>query len=158
MRFRHSMALLAALALAGAMPLHARTPAPAQPVATAEGISEYRLDNGLRVVLFPDNSKPVTTVNVTYLVGSRHENYGETGMAHLLEHLLFKGTPTQADIPGEMKKRGVGYNATTGLDHTNSFASRGCVLRRASEPLTVTTNYSSRECWWMPTSLASVGD
>lgn len=123
MRFRHSMALLAALALAGAMPLHARTPAPAQPVATAEGISEYRLDNGLRVVLFPDNSKPVTTVNVTYLVGSRHENYGETGMAHLLEHLLFKGTPTQSDISGEMKKRGIDFNATTSLDRTNYFAS-----------------------------------
>ncbi|MCR6664246.1 MAG: insulinase family protein [Luteimonas sp.] len=123
MRFRHSMALLAALALAGAMPLHARTPAPAQPVATAEGISEYRLDNGLRVVLFPDNSKPVTTVNVTYLVGSRHENYGETGMAHLLEHLVFKGTPTHADIPGEMKKRGIRFNGTTWFDRTNYFAS-----------------------------------
>ncbi len=117
------MALLAALVLAGAMPLHARTPAPPQPVATAEGISEYRLDNGLRVVLFPDNSKPVTTVNVTYLVGSRHENYGETGMAHLLEHLVFKGTPTHADIPGEMKKRGIRFNGTTWLDRTNYFAS-----------------------------------
>ena len=97
--------------------------APAEPVISAEGISEYRLDNGMRVVLFPDSSKPVTTVNVTYLVGSRHENYGETGMAHLLEHLVFKGTPTHPDIPGEMRKRGIRFNGTTWLDRTNYFAS-----------------------------------
>ena len=90
---------------------------------SVEGISEYRLDNGLRVLLFPDASKPTVTVNITYLVGSRHENYGETGMAHLLEHLLFKGTPTHTDIPGEMKKRGVGFNASTWLDRTNYFGS-----------------------------------
>ena len=56
-----------------------------------EGIREYRLPNGLRVLLAPDASKPTTTLNITYRVGSRHENYGETGMAHLLEHLVFKG-------------------------------------------------------------------
>jgi zinc protease len=50
--------------------------------ATVEGITEYRLENGLRVLLFPDPSKPKVTVNVTYMVGSKHENYGETGMAH----------------------------------------------------------------------------
>jgi hypothetical protein len=55
------------------------------PVTTVEGIAEYRLANGLQVLLVPDDSKPTTTVNVTYRVGSRHENYGETGMAHLLE-------------------------------------------------------------------------
>ena len=59
---------------------------------TVEGITEYRLANGLRIVLFADQSKPTATVNITYLVGSRHENYGETGMAHLLEHLIFKGS------------------------------------------------------------------
>ena len=59
---------------------------------TVEGITEYRLANGLRVILFADPSKPTATVNITYLVGSRHENYGETGMAHLLEHLIFKGS------------------------------------------------------------------
>ena len=59
--------------------------------ASVEGITEYLLeDNGLRILLFPDNSKPTVTANVTYLVGSRHEGYGETGMAHLLEHLVFK--------------------------------------------------------------------
>ena len=68
-------------------------------VATVEGITEYRLDNGLRVLLFPDPSRPKVTVNLTVFVGSRHEGYGETGMAHLLEHMVFKGTPTHPDIP-----------------------------------------------------------
>ncbi len=88
-----------------------------------EGICEYRLANGLQVLLFPDASKPTVTVNVTYHVGSLHENYGETGMAHLLEHLVFKGTPTHKDIPGEMKKRGIGFNGTTSLDRTNYYGS-----------------------------------
>ncbi|TXK60775.1 M16 family metallopeptidase [Alkalisalibacterium limincola] len=90
---------------------------------SVEGISEYRLDNGLRVLLFPDESKPTVTVNITYLVGSRHEGYGETGMAHLLEHLVFKGTPTHPDIPGEMRRRGISFNGTTWLDRTNYFGS-----------------------------------
>ena len=58
-------------------------------ITSVEGITEYRLDNGLKVLLFPDPSKQTATVNVTYLVGSRHEGYGESGMAHLLEHMLF---------------------------------------------------------------------
>ena len=68
------------------------------PVTQVEGISEYRLANGLRVLLAPDPSKPSTTVNITYLVGSRHENYCETDMAHVLEHLLFNGTPKNPHI------------------------------------------------------------
>ena len=63
-------------------------PAGAKFITEVEGIREYRLDNGLQVLLFPDASKPTTTVNITYRVGSRHENYGETGMAHLLEHMI----------------------------------------------------------------------
>ncbi len=88
-----------------------------------EGICEYTMGNGLRVLLFPDASKPTVTVNIAYGVGSVQENYGETGMAHLLEHMLFKGTPTHADIPGEMKKRGIEKNATTSLDRTNYYGS-----------------------------------
>ena len=88
-----------------------------------EGISQYTLANGMRVLLFPDATKPTVTVNLVYGVGSVDENYGETGMAHLLEHLLFKGTPTQTDISGEMKKRGINFNATTSLDRTNYFSS-----------------------------------
>src|SRR4051812_16957320 len=58
--------------------------------ATVEGITEYTLPNGLKFLLFPDPSKQTTTVNITYLSGSRMEGYGETGMAHLFEHMLFK--------------------------------------------------------------------
>ena len=88
-----------------------------------EGICEYRLANGLQVLLFPDASKPTVTVNVTYHVGSARENYGETGMAHLLEHMVFKGTPNHKDIPGGLHKLGASFNGTTSLDRTNYFAS-----------------------------------
>jgi zinc protease len=90
-------------------------------VTSVEGITEYRLDNGLKVLLFPDTSKPTAVVNITYLVGSRHENYGETGMAHLLEHLMFKGAPKHRDIVQEFTKRGMRFNGTTALDRTNYF-------------------------------------
>lgn len=86
-----------------------------------EGISEFLLDNGLKVLLFPDQSKQTITVNVTYLVGSRHEGYGETGMAHLLEHLVFKGTPNHPDIPAELTEHGARPNGTTWFDRTNYF-------------------------------------
>lgn len=90
-------------------------------VTSVEGITEYLLHNGLRVLLFPDPSKQTVTVNVTYLVGSRHENYGETGMAHLLEHLVFKGTPKHPNIPQELSERGARPNGTTWTDRTNYF-------------------------------------
>jgi len=90
-------------------------------VASVEGITEYRLPDGLRVLLFPDPSKPTVTVNITYMVGSRFEGYGETGMAHLLEHLQFKGTKTRHDINGEMDKHGARSNASTWDDRTNYF-------------------------------------
>src|SRR5688572_27716556 len=70
----------------------ATEPPGVQRVTSVEGITEYRLANGLKVLLLPDPSSDSITVNVTYLVGSRHEGYGESGMAHLLEHLLFRGT------------------------------------------------------------------
>lgn len=98
-----------------------RLPAGVTYQTSVEGISEYRLNNGLKVLLFPDTSKPTLTINITYLVGSRHENYGETGMAHLLEHLLFKGTPKHPKIPEEFKQRGARMNGTTSLDRTNYY-------------------------------------
>lgn len=90
-------------------------------VTTVEGITEYRLANGLQVLLFPDLSKPIITVNITYKVGSRHEDYGETGMAHLLEHLVFKGTPKHPNIPQELTEHGARPNGTTSFDRTNYF-------------------------------------
>ncbi|MGJ7917734.1 M16 family metallopeptidase [Massilia sp. LXY-6] len=88
---------------------------------SVEGITEYRLPNGLKVLLFPDSSRPTVTVNVTYLVGSRHENYGETGMAHLLEHLIFKGSPRHRDITAQFSDRGMQFNGSTSLDRTNYY-------------------------------------
>ena len=97
-------------------------------VTSVEGITEYRLANGLRVLLFPDASKPTLTTNIVYMVGSRHENYGETGMAHLLEHLLFKptknfgirkGTRTPVEV---LNASGADFNGTTWYDRTNYHA------------------------------------
>jgi zinc protease len=90
-------------------------------VSSVEGITEYKLGNGQRVLLFPDQSKQTATVNITYLVGSKFENYGETGMAHLLEHMVFKGTPKHRNIPQELTAHGARPNGTTWLDRTNYF-------------------------------------
>jgi zinc protease len=95
--------------------------APPKLAATVEGISEYQLDNGLRILLFPDNSQSKVTVNLTVLVGSRQEGYGETGMAHLLEHMLFKGTPRHPKIPKELQDRGAQFNGSTSNDRVNYF-------------------------------------
>lgn len=93
----------------------------AKKIASVEGITEYVLPNGLRVLLFPDPSSAVITVNITYLVGSRNEGYGETGMAHLLEHLMFKGSTHHRNIPQELTHHGARPNGTTWLDRTNYF-------------------------------------
>ncbi|AGC43728.1 M16B family peptidase [Myxococcus stipitatus DSM 14675] len=131
MKRRLRLSLWAPLMLMAASPVWAQSPAPAPsakargpaltPVTSVEGITEYRLANGLRVLLFPDPSKPTVTVNVTYFVGSKHEGYGESGMAHLLEHLLFKGTPTTKNVPQALTERGARPNGTTHLDRTNYF-------------------------------------
>jgi len=90
-------------------------------VRAVEGIAELKLANGMQVLLFPDVSKPTVTVNLTFFVGSRHEGYGEAGMAHLLEHMLFKGTAARPAIPAELTKRGAQFNGTTWLDRTNYY-------------------------------------
>ncbi|HXF79848.1 MAG TPA: pitrilysin family protein, partial [Usitatibacter sp.] len=90
---------------------------------SVEGITEYDLANGLRVLFAPDASKPTTTVNTTYLVGSRMEHYGETGMAHLLEHLMFKGTPRYPQVWKDFTRLGLRANGSTWVDRTNYFAS-----------------------------------
>ncbi|GLH70573.1 peptidase M16 [Geothrix rubra] len=129
--------LLALALVAGEAPKHAPRTAHAAPAAKAlpapvkvtsvEGITEYDLANGLKVLLFPDASKPTTTVNITYLVGSRNETYGETGMAHLLEHLMFKpsrkfsgkdGHPNPVEV---LNSVGARFNGSTSYDRTNYF-------------------------------------
>src|SRR6185295_3182019 len=90
-------------------------------VVSIEGVTEYRLANGLRILTVPDPGASTVGVHLTYFVGSRHESYGEKGMAHLLEHLLFKGTPRLGDIKAALSKRGARYNGTTSNDRTTYF-------------------------------------
>lgn len=120
MRKCFALALLLAAGLL-AQPAPVALPAGVRYVTSVEGINEYRLPNGLRVLLFADPTKTNITVNITYLVGSRHEDYGETGMAHLLEHLLFKGSTKHPNIPKELDDHGARPNGTTDYDRTNYF-------------------------------------
>src|SRR5258707_3051782 len=120
-----ALALLVSL-LASSFSAIAQTTAATLPkgierVTSVEGINEYRLANGLRVLMFPDQSKQTITVNMTYLVGSATENYGETGMAHLLEHMVFKGSTKHTNIPQELTSHGSRPNGSTWSDRTNYF-------------------------------------
>ena len=117
------LAVVAAVTfVALAHPLFAQTlPPGVQPRATLGGITEYSFPNGLRVLLFPDPSNPKVTVNMTYLVGSRFEGYGETGMAHLLEHLLFIRSTNNREIKQELTDHGAQWNGSTDYDRTNYF-------------------------------------
>jgi zinc protease len=118
MRMKSALLILAALvSVAQAQTL----PAGVQQKASMGGITEYDFPNGLRVLLFPDASNPKVTVNMTYLVGSRHEGYGETGMAHLLEHLNFILTTNGRDIKKELTAHGASWNGSTSDDRTNYY-------------------------------------
>jgi zinc protease len=114
------MRRLLAVALVVFGGLTARADGPVK-VVSIEGVTEYRLANGARVLLFPEVSRPTVTVNMTVLVGSRHEGYGETGMAHLLEHMVFKGTPNHPEVPKALRDHGASFNGTTNEDRTNYF-------------------------------------
>lgn len=92
-----------------------------QAKASMGGITEYDFPNGLKVLLYPDAASPKVTINVTYLVGSRHEGYGETGMAHLLEHMDFIETTNGRQIKNEIVARGAQWNGTTSYDRTNYY-------------------------------------
>ncbi|NVJ68223.1 MAG: insulinase family protein [Gammaproteobacteria bacterium] len=116
-----ALAITLAVASTTSFTTLAKLPEGVDKVTSVEGITEYRLDNGLQVLIFPDKTQETITVNIVYHVGSKHENYGETGMAHLLEHLVFKGTPKHKDIPKELTDHGAEPNGTTWFDRTNYF-------------------------------------
>jgi zinc protease len=115
---KRALTLFAMVALA---PAANAGPAKATKVRSVEGITEYKLPNGLQVLMFPDQTQSTVTVNVTYLVGSRFEGYGETGMAHLLEHMMFKGSPRHRNVLKIVGERGGQLNGTTWLDRTNYY-------------------------------------
>jgi len=113
--------ILPALALTAACVAFAAESGAPRKVTTVEGITEYQLANGLRVLLYPDQSQSKVSVNMTVLVGSRHEGYGETGMAHLLEHMVFKGTPQHPQVPRALQEHGAVFNGSTSDDRTNYY-------------------------------------
>jgi zinc protease len=111
---------LSFLLLAGTV-LSQTLPTGVQKKASLGGVTEYDFPNGLRVLLYPDAASPKVTINVTYLVGSRHEGYGETGMAHLLEHMNFIETTSGRQIKKEIVDRGASWNGSTSEDRTNYY-------------------------------------
>lgn len=103
-----------------------RLPAGVTFVTEADGIREYKLANGMKLLLVENRVAPVATVMVLYRVGSRNEAVGHTGATHLLEHMMFKGTPTfnsarNTQIAATLQKLGADFNATTWYDRTNYF-------------------------------------
>lgn len=83
---------------------------------------KYELDNGLDVILAPDDSTPIAYVSVWYHVGSKDETKGLTGFAHLFEHLMFQGSLSQPDeYFGPLQEVGASINGTTSFDRTNYF-------------------------------------
>ena len=88
---------------------------------SVEGVKAYNLPNGLKILLIPDKSQSNVIVNIVYGVGSRHEGYGETGMAHLIEHMLFKRSSKFTDIKKTIADKGASANGTTWYDRTNYY-------------------------------------
>ncbi|MBX7097315.1 MAG: insulinase family protein [Myxococcaceae bacterium] len=115
------VALSLAVLLSAAPAAAPAVPKPFTFVTEVEGLREYRLPNGLKVLFMNDGSKPTVTVNLTIFVGSRHEGYGEKGMAHLLEHMLFKGSPRTPDPKKALSEHGAQANGTTWFDRTNYY-------------------------------------
>jgi len=116
--------------LAGALALGGHSGAAAKPKARAAGVrtpqlrfTDYRLKNGLRVLLAPDHSAPVVALSVTYDVGSRNERPGRSGFAHLFEHMMFQGSQNVGKREHSMLILDAGgtYNGTTNQDRTNYY-------------------------------------
>src|SRR5215510_11736357 len=93
---------------------------PAAPARAADAVLATTLDNGLRVLLLEDHRSPVAAFQVWYRVGSRNEVRGRTGLAHFLEHMMFKGTPTHGprQFSRLMEQNGGRDNAFTSQDVT----------------------------------------
>ncbi len=111
----------AALALAVLVALLSlSSPAPAQSFA----VEKYRLPNGMTVILYPDHTLPVATINIWYRVGSKDEPSGRSGFAHLFEHLMFMGTERvpNGEFDRIMEASGGSNNASTGPDGTHYYS------------------------------------
>ncbi len=83
-------------------------------------ITEFKLDNGMRVILHEDHSTPIVAVNLWYHVGSKNEVPGRTGFAHLFEHMMFQGSKHyDKDYFGPLQEAGGTLNGSTNTDRTN---------------------------------------
>ncbi|MCE4540767.1 insulinase family protein [Pelomonas sp. P7] len=91
------------------------------PVAAINGVTEYRLENGLQVILYPASDDPRTTVNVVYHVGSKDDPRMGSGTAHLLEHMMFRRTETHPQVGRELVMHDMQYNGITWVDGTSYF-------------------------------------
>lgn len=115
-------AVLAQFVAATAEAKPAAPPAPtARLDAQAAGFSSYVLPNGFKIILLPFASAANARVELVVKTGSKLEGYGETGMAHLLEHMLFKSAGQRADLKSELTALGANWNGTTSVDRTNYF-------------------------------------
>src|SRR4051794_25556327 len=95
----------------------------AQTTVTSERPASLTLGNGMQVVVIPDHRTPVVTQMVWYKVGSADETPGKSGLAHFLEHLMFKGTAAhpQGEFSQTVLRIGGNENAFTSTDYTGYF-------------------------------------
>src|SRR5271154_7394856 len=93
------------------------------PAQAAPTITDFKLDNGLEVVVIPDHRAPVVTHMIWYKVGAADETPGKSGLAHFLEHLMFKGTARHPDnsFSEEVAAIGGQENAFTSSDYTGFY-------------------------------------
>jgi len=96
---------------------------PPEGLAESAAVTEATLDNGLRVLVLEDHRSPVVSVQMWYRVGSRNEKPGATGLAHFLEHMMFKGTPShgKGEFARLVEQNGGQDNAFTTQDATSYF-------------------------------------
>src|SRR5690348_2367191 len=122
MRFIPALPLTLAVSLVFAQPQAAP---PSQPKPLQIPIQQFKLDNGLRIVMSEDHSAPTYAISITYNVGSHNERKGRTGFAHLFEHMMFQGSENVGK--GEhmilVENNGGNMNGTTTEDRTNYFES-----------------------------------
>lgn len=90
------------------------------PLFLSAEVKEYKLDNGLKVLIIEDHKAPLATFQIWYRVGSRDEPAGKSGISHLLEHMMFKGTPKYGSktFSKMVKRKGGVDNAFTTKDYT----------------------------------------
>jgi len=92
-------------------------------VTVIEGVQDYQLENGLTVILLENHKAPAATFQVWYRAGARNEAWGKTGLAHVFEHMMFKGTEhvSAAEFSRRIHAVGASYNAFTSWDFAGYF-------------------------------------